>query len=107
MYVCMYVCMYSSLATAENHTQDSSTVQPLTQSLYVLSYLCPTYAVHILLSLGHNDESRLLPQTETRLLSARATYSRTIASSQIYFICAALLVRFPGPQPLPNNTSRA
>ena len=57
-YIWMYVLfMYSFLATTENRTQDSSIVQPLTQSLYVLSYLRPTYSIHTLLSRGHNTSS--------------------------------------------------
>jgi hypothetical protein len=107
MYVRMYVCMYVLLCCRcrAQHTQDSSTFQPLPESLYVLSYRRPKHPVHSPLSGGHKAEFRLFPQTETVLLSARAMYSRTVASSQLYFICTVVLVRFNRPQPLPNNAS--
>ena len=98
--------VFISCHCPEPHTRHLDS-PPLTQSLYVPSYRHPTYSIHTLLSRGNNPEFRLFPQSETRLLSARAMYSRTVASLQIYLICTALLVRFSGPQPLPNNTFRA
>jgi len=77
--------MHSSLVTAHNHTQDFSTVQPLTQSLYAMSYLRPTYSVHTLSSRGHNTQFRLLPTNR---------YSAAVCKSSAQHDCSFVIYLF-------------